>query len=583
MSARIPESWVECTFGELNQFNSRTIDPAQFPNEEFELYSVPSFPVGKPEYLKGAAIGSTKQTVSPNDVLVCKINPRINRVWQVNSAQQFRQIASSEWIGFRNDELNAKFYRYYFTSAYFRALICTDVTGVGGSLTRAQPKKVATFPVPVAPLNEQKRIADKLDAILARVDACREHLDRVPVILKRFRQSVLVAATTGKLTEDWREKFPQRVDAQHNADLIHAAHEEAGGHKAGNAAAPTEDVHDLSVDMFPKGWALATMRDVVIPDRPITYGILKPGPELSEGVPYVRVADFPGEKLNLASIRKTSPEVDEDFKRSRLRPGDLLLSIRGTVGRLVVIPDELAGANITQDSARLSVQSAVNRDYVLWYLRSSMAQDRMKGSTKGVAVRGINIGDVRALQLPLPSREEQDEIVRRVESIFAYADRLESRYTGARSQVEKLTPATLAKAFRGELVQQDSNDEPAAALLRRLAEGSAAGSHTKRTLEKRDSARDTSAVFIAQSKKGTMKKQSLVKIEDIRPSHLANILSTAKSQDAKALWTASGLSIDDFYVQLNREISAGLLRVSADDESRLELVIPLVPRGMNAH
>jgi len=83
-------------------------------------------------------------------------------------------------------------------------------------------------------------------------------------------------------------------------------------------------------------------------------------------------------------------------------------------------------------------------------------------------VRGINIGDVRALQVPLPSREEQNEIVRRVEALFAYTDRLEARYTAARAQVERLTPALLAKAFRGELVPQDPNDEPASVLLERI-------------------------------------------------------------------------------------------------------------------
>ena len=92
----------------------------------------------------------------------------------------------------------------------------------------------------------------------------------------------------------------------------------------------------------------------------------------------------------------------------------------------------------------------------------------MKGSTKGVAVRGINIGDVRALQLPLPSQEEQAEIVRRVETLFAFADRLEARYNAARAQVERLTSSLLAKAFRGELVPQDPNDEPASALLARI-------------------------------------------------------------------------------------------------------------------
>ena len=327
---------------------------------------------------------------------------------------------------------------------------------------------IESTPFPLAPLNEQKRIADKLDAVLVGVDACRERLDRVPAILKRFRQSVLAAATSGKLTEEWRDANPSKVGAAQLVEKVHGAHESAGGHKAGNAAPPTEDVHDLSADMFPHCWALLTLRDLVLPDRPITYGILKPGPELESGVSYVRVADFPNERLNLSTIRRTSREIDQEFKRSRLRNGDLLLSIRGTVGRLIVIPVELDGANITQDSARLSIQPSVNRDFVLWYLRSDLAQARMKDAIKGVAVRGINIGDVRALQVPLPSREEQNEIVRRVEVLFAYADRLEARYTAARAQVERLTPALLAKAFRGELVPQDPNDEPAAMLLERI-------------------------------------------------------------------------------------------------------------------
>src|SRR6185369_2048318 len=161
------------------------------------------------------------------------------------------------------------------------------------------------------------------------------------------------AATSGRLTEDWRVNNLILADARTLAADVHSAHKEAGGHKAGNAAAATEDVHNLSKEMFPESWELLTLRDVVEPGRPITYGILKPGPELKTGVSYIRVADFPGDQLNLASIRKTSPQMDETFKRSRLRPGDLLLSIRGTVGRIVIIPEELDGANITQDSARL--------------------------------------------------------------------------------------------------------------------------------------------------------------------------------------------------------------------------------------
>ena len=81
MSSDFPSGWAEMPFGAINEFEPDTINRANFPEETFELWSVPSFSSGKPEVATGSTIGSTKQLVKPNDVLICKINPRINRVW----------------------------------------------------------------------------------------------------------------------------------------------------------------------------------------------------------------------------------------------------------------------------------------------------------------------------------------------------------------------------------------------------------------------------------------------------------------------------------------------------------------------
>jgi type I restriction enzyme S subunit len=147
-----------------------------------------------------------------------------------------------------------------------------------------------------------------------------------------------------------------------------------------------------------------------------------------------------------------------------------LLSIRGSVGRLIVIPSSLEGANITQDTARLSITHRLNVRYVYYALLSPDSQRRMAKAMRGVAVRGINIGDVRALQLPLPSLPEQTEIVRQLDAMFSLANQIEARWTAMRTHAQRLTPLTLAKAFRGELVQQDPKDEHASVLLQRLAE-----------------------------------------------------------------------------------------------------------------
>ena len=150
--SELPIGWRSIRFEDLNEFISQTINPANSPRTTFTLYSVPSYPSGDPERVLGRDVGSTKQVVAHNDVLICKINPSINRVWRVFDKQLDVQIASSEWIVLRSKVADPRFLQYLFRSSRFREMLCADVTGVGGSLTRAQPKRVATIQVPLAPL-----------------------------------------------------------------------------------------------------------------------------------------------------------------------------------------------------------------------------------------------------------------------------------------------------------------------------------------------------------------------------------------------------------------------------------------------
>lgn len=138
------------------------MNPAINPAQTFELYSVPVFSTGSPEYLLGNTIGSAKQVVKKGDVLLCKINPHINRVWELTNKSGLVQIASSEWIVVRSSALNPSFLKFYFESPEFRKLLCSQVSGVGGSLTRAQPAVVKKYEIPVPPYKEQLRIVQTL-------------------------------------------------------------------------------------------------------------------------------------------------------------------------------------------------------------------------------------------------------------------------------------------------------------------------------------------------------------------------------------------------------------------------------------
>ena len=136
-SKKLPAGWSSMTVSEL-MVETGTINPAQDPEREYELWSVPAFPTGMPEYVRGVEVGSNKQRVAPGDVLLCKINPRINRVWIVREKGEFEQIASTEWIVLRSPRLPPKFIMYQLREEGFRRRLCADVSGVGGSLTRAR-------------------------------------------------------------------------------------------------------------------------------------------------------------------------------------------------------------------------------------------------------------------------------------------------------------------------------------------------------------------------------------------------------------------------------------------------------------
>ncbi len=159
----IPESWVWSCMAEVNEYKSASVDPSKYPDNDFELYSVPAYETGMPEFVKGKYISSSKKSVSRNDVLLCKINPHLNRAWIVSHHKEdIPCLASSEWIIFRNSTILPQYLSYCFTSLYFKELMLSNVSGVGGSLMRAQPAIVSKYLFPLPPVNEQRKIVEAI-------------------------------------------------------------------------------------------------------------------------------------------------------------------------------------------------------------------------------------------------------------------------------------------------------------------------------------------------------------------------------------------------------------------------------------
>jgi len=386
----------------------------------------------------------------------------------------------------------------------------------GTTIKHLTRESLARFKVPVPPLAEQERIVDKLDALLARVDACRGRLDRVPGILKRFRQSVLAAATSGELTREWRAE--RGIESE---------------------------------------WREATLGSLLTDVR---YGTSKKCEYEASKTPVLRIPNVAGGTVNHEDMKYADFDEDEMAKLA-LTPGDLLM-IRsngsvGLVGRTALVSEREAGFLYAGYLIRLRPNAAhASPAYLSLFLASPASRARIELTARSTTgVNNINAEEIRAFPVALPALDEQYEIARRVGELFAMADRLDGRVLSAQAIVERTTPSALAKAFRGELVPQDPNDESASKLLARLRTLPSSAGNTG--MPKRGGARGSHTKAKADTNMLTRK--------DVTPTHLTTILKERGSLTAEALWTASQLEIDDFYDQLKDEEARGLLRENRGD------------------
>lgn len=323
--------------------------------------------------------------------------------------------------------INAKYLFHYLASqkdAFIEA-------GKGGAQPNISQKVIKDWTIPLASFDEQERIANKLDSILARVDACRARLNRIPSILQNFRKAVLEAAVSGELTEDWRAKMNLSMDSWQN--------------KLGGEVFPF-------VTSGSRGWAAY-------------YA--------ATGALFLRVGNLNHNTidLDLSKIQYVNPPAGAEGKRTRVEAGDILISITADVGRVAFVREDMGEAYINQHLCLLRQTGDFLGAYLAYFLTSpSGGLGQLTKMERGVTKAGLTLTDIRSIRLLIPELDEQVEIVRRVESLLSYANRIENRYQNALTQVEQVTPAILDKAFRGELVLPNPNDEPTSVLLDRIRE-----------------------------------------------------------------------------------------------------------------
>lgn len=212
-----------------------------------------------------------------------------------------------------------------------------------------------------------------LDRETAKIDALVKEQKRLIELLREKRQAVIFHAVTKGLNPDTPMK-------------------ESGIEYLGKV---------------PQHWEVVPLMRLTEPGRNIMYGIVLPGPNVEDGVPIVKGGDVRPHRLRLELLNRTTYEIESPFARARLKPNDIVYSIRGTIGDAELVPEELLDANITQDVARVSPSAGVHSAWLLWALKSRAVFSQLDRLSAGAAVRGINIFDLKRARVPVPPKEEQ--------------------------------------------------------------------------------------------------------------------------------------------------------------------------------
>ncbi len=343
-------------------------------------------------------------------------------------------------------------------------------------------------PFRLPPANEQKRIAAKLRRLLNRERKLRQQLDELPELIRQYRAAVLEAACTGRLVpteaelarKERRDFEPTSVllerilverrakwEADQLANMRAAGKEPKGDKWREKYPVPAEPT-DHAGTHLPRGWTWASLEQLTDPTRVICYGILMPKAHVEDGVLYVKVRDMKGDIINVASLQRTSPKIAAEYQRASLKTGDILLAIRGTYGRVAEVPKELEGGNITQDTARLAISIPTDAAFVSWQLRSPRLQKYFQDVARGVAVKGVNIGDVRPAAIALPPLNEQKRIVTELGRRLTALKHIEAQITFGLEQTKDLRRSLFRQALSGKFVDQRRADEPAKELLARI-------------------------------------------------------------------------------------------------------------------
>lgn len=313
--------------------------------------------------------------------------------------------------------VDARFFTYVYRTPGYNCEVGRYSHGIALDRNRIYWDEFKVIPAPAPPSGEQTGIADFLDRKTAVLDALLERKERLVALLHEKRQALVTEVITKGLD-------------------------------------PSVPLRESGIDWLgriPAHWIIQPLMHLTPAARPIMYGIVLPGPDVEGGVPIVKGGNVAPGRLVRDALKRTTADIEARFARARLAESDVVFAIRGSVGAAELVPRGVAGANITQDVARVAPSPGVDPRWLLHSLRAEPAQTQAAMLTTGATVRGLNIGDLKRILLAVPPRAEQLEIADYIDRAVSPLEQAAQRLTQTIALLREYRQALITAAVTGKL------------------------------------------------------------------------------------------------------------------------------------
>jgi type I restriction enzyme S subunit len=443
----VPEDWVRAAIGSVAQLVKDKVEPSALPAdspyiglEHVEAHSMRILGHGQ-----ASDVRSTKTRFTAGDVLYGKLRPYLNKV----ARPSFDGICSTDFLVFGDSAAVDRGYLTYYLNQLWLADRAHHLSN-GVELPRIDWKSLGQLPI-VYPESkgDQRAIVDQIDRIGTVRASAATHLAAARRAIERFRQAVLAAACSGRLTADWRESNPKSQSVERALlELSRSVRRKVWG----------EDTVELPLPDVPDNYVISTVGRASIV---LEYGTSKRAEASGDGIPVLRMGNIQDGRLDLSDLKYIP--VDREIERLMLQRGDLLFNRTNSpelVGKAAVFCGD---EQMTFASYLIRVRFAegvAEPDFINYWINSAWGKAWARQvKTDGVSQSNINGTKLGVMPVPIPPIEEQREIVHRASRMLGLADGLLARIEAASRGVERSSQAVLAKAFRGELLPTGAASE----------------------------------------------------------------------------------------------------------------------------